>query len=273
MPTNTVRRNDPCPCGSGKKFKHCHGREPEPPPVPKEIADAVRFVCFETHIEDFRLATNGGTAFVVRYKGTPYAVTCRHVLNGFSIDDLVITDARFGRKVAGVRGMYHPGNLTDDSDGSDLDDICVIAFYDFDGEFFTGAYDLDRWTAVTSEPANRLIATGFLKEKSSIMPPYIFAGLSFLQFTDAGIAGSDHALRRGLATYMKPGIVSISGMSGAPVFNLNSRALCGMVARGGLQPDGACTIRFIDIFDIMQFLAAVSARKSSVSYLKDRSIL
>ncbi len=21
----SVRRNDPCPCGSGKKFKHCHG--------------------------------------------------------------------------------------------------------------------------------------------------------------------------------------------------------------------------------------------------------
>jgi preprotein translocase subunit SecA len=20
-----VSRNDPCPCGSGKKFKHCHG--------------------------------------------------------------------------------------------------------------------------------------------------------------------------------------------------------------------------------------------------------
>ncbi|MFP4045371.1 MAG: SEC-C metal-binding domain-containing protein, partial [Rhodosalinus sp.] len=19
-------RNDPCPCGSGKKFKHCHGK-------------------------------------------------------------------------------------------------------------------------------------------------------------------------------------------------------------------------------------------------------
>ena len=28
--TNTgnrkVGRNDPCPCGSGKKYKHCHGR-------------------------------------------------------------------------------------------------------------------------------------------------------------------------------------------------------------------------------------------------------
>ncbi|MBP3331270.1 MAG: SEC-C domain-containing protein [Tidjanibacter sp.] len=21
-----VRPNDPCPCGSGKKYKHCHGR-------------------------------------------------------------------------------------------------------------------------------------------------------------------------------------------------------------------------------------------------------
>jgi preprotein translocase subunit SecA len=21
-----VGRNDPCPCGSGKKFKHCHGQ-------------------------------------------------------------------------------------------------------------------------------------------------------------------------------------------------------------------------------------------------------
>jgi preprotein translocase subunit SecA len=21
-----VNRNDPCPCGSGKKFKYCHGR-------------------------------------------------------------------------------------------------------------------------------------------------------------------------------------------------------------------------------------------------------
>ena len=23
-----VGRNDPCPCGSGKKYKHCHGRDP-----------------------------------------------------------------------------------------------------------------------------------------------------------------------------------------------------------------------------------------------------
>ena len=26
MPQGKVRRNDPCPCGSGKKYKHCHGK-------------------------------------------------------------------------------------------------------------------------------------------------------------------------------------------------------------------------------------------------------
>ncbi|MEZ4637760.1 MAG: SEC-C metal-binding domain-containing protein [Caldilineaceae bacterium] len=25
-PSTKVGRNDPCPCGSGKKYKHCHGK-------------------------------------------------------------------------------------------------------------------------------------------------------------------------------------------------------------------------------------------------------
>jgi preprotein translocase subunit SecA len=25
-PAQKVGRNDPCPCGSGKKYKHCHGK-------------------------------------------------------------------------------------------------------------------------------------------------------------------------------------------------------------------------------------------------------
>jgi hypothetical protein len=273
MMMNAIRRNAPCPCDSGKRFKHCHGREFDPTPVPREIAESVRFVCFETHLDDFRLATIGGTAFVVRYTGTPCAITCRHVLSGFKIVDLVITDARLGRKVAGVRGIYYPGNLNGDVQGSDLDDVCVIAFHEHGGEFFDCIYDLDRLSAATSEPASRLIVTGFLKQKSSINPPYIFAGLCFLQFTDAGVAAFDRAFRRGLATYSNPDFDNISGMSGAPVYNLNSRAVCGMVARGGLQSDGVCAIYFIDIFDIMQFLDAVSNGSDKVSYVKDKSIL
>ncbi|MBF8296673.1 MAG: hypothetical protein HW389_3218 [Bacteroidetes bacterium] len=30
MSLDTIGRNDPCPCGSGKKFKHCHGRTSVP---------------------------------------------------------------------------------------------------------------------------------------------------------------------------------------------------------------------------------------------------
>ena len=166
-------------------------------------------------LEDFRYATNGGTAFIVRRKGTPFGITCRHVLRGFSIDDLVITDARTGRKAAGIKGMYYPTNLRDENEGSDLDDICVIAFNELEGQFFDGAYDLDRQRAASSEPANQVIATGFLKQKSRIDPPNIFAGLGFLEFRDTGVAQFDHALRRGLATYANPDFDSIAGMSGS----------------------------------------------------------
>jgi uncharacterized protein YecA (UPF0149 family) len=27
MTTQTAGRNDPCPCGSGKKYKKCHGAD------------------------------------------------------------------------------------------------------------------------------------------------------------------------------------------------------------------------------------------------------
>jgi hypothetical protein len=268
--TNAIHPEKQCPCGSGSSFERCHGRDFGAPPVPDEIVESVRFVCFETHLEDFRLATNGGTAFVVRYKGTPFALTCRHVLNGFNIDDLVITDSRFRRKAAGIKGLYY---LKNDVEESDLDDICLITFHKHEDDFFDHAYDLDRLLAISSEPANRLIVTGFLKQKSSISPPNIFAGLCFLQFTDAGVAEFDHGLRRGLATYNSPDFHSISGISGAPVYNSNRRALCGMVARGGLKSDGVCIVYFIDIVAIIRFIEAVASNSNKVSYTIDRSII
>lgn len=95
----------------------------------------------------------------------------------------------------------------------------------------------------------------------------------FLQFTDAGVAESDRGLRRRLATYSSPDFDSISGISGAPVYNFNNKSLCGMVARGTLSSDGVCIVYFIDIFDIMQFLDAVSARSDKIGYNKDGSII
>jgi hypothetical protein len=195
------------------------------------------------------------------------------VLNGFLIDDLVITDARMGQRVAGIRGMYQPGNLRGDAEGSDLSDICVIAFHESEGSFFKFAYDLDQMPAETSEPATRLVVTGFIKQKSVISPPNIFTSLCFLDFTDAGVAPSDRALRRGLSTYQKPEFDNISGISGAPVYNLATKALCGMVTRGGLQSNGTCNIYFFDIFDILKFLDAITSGSQEVDYSKDGSII
>lgn len=31
-------RNDPCPCGSGKKYKHCHGKAASIPTSSEEVA-------------------------------------------------------------------------------------------------------------------------------------------------------------------------------------------------------------------------------------------
>jgi predicted O-linked N-acetylglucosamine transferase (SPINDLY family) len=42
MATGEVRRNDPCPCGSGKRFKDCHGRLAPTPALPVADKDLAR---------------------------------------------------------------------------------------------------------------------------------------------------------------------------------------------------------------------------------------
>lgn len=42
-----IGRNDPCPCGSGRKYKHCHGKPSNTPPLrrtPKELEEAGRLL-------------------------------------------------------------------------------------------------------------------------------------------------------------------------------------------------------------------------------------
>lgn len=35
MNRRKIRRNEPCPCGSGDKYKRCHGKEVQPNPSPQ----------------------------------------------------------------------------------------------------------------------------------------------------------------------------------------------------------------------------------------------
>ena len=115
-----------------------------PPPIApeKDFAASVRPVLFYTHIEEFQYATHGGTAFVVSYKGRPYALTCRHVFKDFDEGQLMLFGAQFpnkGDKPAKIRGAYYPSSPRASAVDSDVTDFCLIEFeMDVTTDFFGG---------------------------------------------------------------------------------------------------------------------------------------
>jgi hypothetical protein len=54
-----------------------------------------------------------------------------------------------------------------------------------------------------------------------------------------------------------PEFHSLTGLSGAPVFDVSTKRLCGVVNRGGMQDDEAI-LHYIDIVDVLAALRAVS---------------
>jgi hypothetical protein len=96
--------------------------------IRQDFRTSARFVFFDTGNEDWQYATHGGTMFVVVYKGTPYGLTCRHVLKDFSWHQLVVTDQRQGRAVAGLGSIAYPSQPKDEAIDTDLLDVVVIQF-------------------------------------------------------------------------------------------------------------------------------------------------
>ena len=73
--------------------------------IRQDFRTAARFVFFDTEDEHWQYATHGGTMFVVLYKGKPCGLTCRHVLKDFYWRQLVVTNQRQGRQIAGLRSV------------------------------------------------------------------------------------------------------------------------------------------------------------------------
>lgn len=82
------------------------------PLVRQDFRESVRMVLFETENDEWRYATNGGTAFVVRFGAGYYGITCRHVLGSFEWKQLALSDTRFGKMTAGVHAVYFPSSPT-----------------------------------------------------------------------------------------------------------------------------------------------------------------
>jgi hypothetical protein len=235
------------------------------------LAAAVRLAFFQTEHEAYPHATHGGTLFIVGYRGRPYGVTCKHVFGDFDPNMLHVsarTDLRPGLS-AKVQNLGYAVNLGGAAAGSDLGDLCVIEFADdLASDFFGGTeYPVHRSTVGTSMPGHDLFAIGISKEKSQLLPlPDGNIGLCVLPLRDRGTT-SDPLLRRASARYGEAEFQTITGMSGAPVFDLTARVLCGMVMRGSFQ-NGLCEVRYADIQDIINLIDAVSTRTTGAVYYK-----
>jgi len=225
-------------------------------------------VFYDTGNSQWRYATHGGTAFVVVFRGRPYAFTCNHVLKDFEWRQLVITNTKVGRKIAGLQSVAYPTQPHHAAEDTDIVDLVVIEFApDVTATFFKDtAYILDSSTATTSQLGDQLYVAGALKEKVN-MGEGIRPGFCCIEFVDSGADSSDPTLRNAQAAYANPEFSSITGLSGAPVYNARANALCGMVVRGSMN-GSVCAIRYFDILDMMQLLTGVHDGQSKTFYRK-----
>ncbi len=237
--------------------------------IRQDFRHAARFVFFDTGNEQWQYATHGGTMFVVLYKGTLYGLLCRHVLKDFDWRQLVVTDQRQGKLVAGLRSVAYPSQPKGAAIDTDLLDVAVVRFSeDVDAAFFKdAAYILDEKTMATSKVGDTLHVAGALKTKSEITDDKIAPIYCLLEVVDNTPTTSDPTLRRASGNFDKPEFTDVLGLSGSPVFNVSQRALCGMVVRGAIDSN-ACTLWYVDIFDIAQLLVAVHEDRAETQYQK-----
>jgi hypothetical protein len=236
------------------------------------IGRAIRFPYFQTELEEYPHATHVGTLFIVRFFGRLYGLTCKHVFGDFSPDNLHVTpelSPQKGLMSAKLQNLGYASHLKGGSIGTDIGDICVIEFADdLAPDFFKGSeYVITESGVARGITGHDLFAYGFLKEKSRLLPePDGLLAPCCLPVRDRGVY-SDPTLRRASAGYGGAGFQSITGMSGAPVFDITANALCGMVVRGGMT-ENTYTILYADIYDIVRQLEAVRDRRRNISYIK-----
>jgi hypothetical protein len=237
--------------------------------IRQDFRASTRFPFFHTGHNEWQYATNGGTLFVVQYRGKPYGLTCRHILQTFDWSQLVVTAERFGGGAAGLGHVAYASNPVGHAVDTDVLDLAVIQFSeDVDCAFFKDApYLIDERTITTSRVDDALHVSGVLKAPTEITETVIAPKFCLLEMVDDTPASHDPTLRRGFGMFEKPEFESVVGLSGSPVFNVTRSALCGMVVRGSMTGD-SCRLWYVDMFDVCQLLGAVHEGTSAAFYMK-----
>jgi hypothetical protein len=239
--------------------------------IRQDFRTSTRFPFFDTGYEDWQYATNGGTLFVVQYRGKPYGLTCQHIAKTYRWNELIVTSERFGGEIAGLGHVAYASNPVGDAVDTDVLDLVVIQFSEdvTCGFFKDAAYLIDEKTITTSNIGDQLHVNGALKTPSEITDTTIAPRFCLLEMVDDTPVSNDPTLRRCIGVFDKPEFGDVVGLSGAPVFNVTQSALCGMVVRGTMDVGNACMLRYVDMFDICQLLDAVHSGSSSTFYTKN----
>lgn len=228
---------------------------------PQSLKEACRWVCFETPVEGWEVATNGGTLFIVACDGIPYGLTARHNLHTYAWGHLIVTSSRKSNRLAGIRAVSYVGKATGHAEGSDLTDLAIVQFSpDVTAEFFDGSiYDLDEGDLCVSRFDDDLTIYGALSQDSRIGDKVVSATFAELGFRDNGPSFYDPAvLRSARGQWLESRVACLAGISGCPIFNTTQPGLCGMVLRGGIHPEtGIATIHYLGIDDIARILHSV----------------
>ena len=254
--------------------------------VHQDFRTSIRAAFYDTGYEEFPYGTNDGTLFIVNFRGRPYGLTCKHVLNGIDLSRLLITPTRLGNQgdpFARLKGSACPSSPTDDAEGTDITDVCVLEFHDdVDVAFFRNtAYILGENTYAHSNPGDDLLVYGFLGENSSFRDAEFTVGCAELEFQDMGplphtdgdAQQFEGVSRYARARFLNAGMNKLRGLSGSPVFNRTSGKLAGMVHRGGyIRDQDLWNVVYFDITDIVHVLECVVDGKQTTFYRKTRAI-
>jgi hypothetical protein len=237
--------------------------------IAQDFRTSVRFPIFETGYKEWPYATNGGTLFLATFRGRVFGMTCRHVLDGFDWRQLRVTEAKFGKMFAPIRGLVYPSGPKGEAVDTDILDIALIEFAAEVGpDFFPDPpYVLDAGTCGSASDGDVLYVNGALKEKSDLSGMPISPVFCRLEFVDRGAASADPILRQAYAEFANPEFTEITGLSGSPVFDATSNKLVGMAVRGALTGK-RCTLWYIDMFDILTFVTAVAEGREATDYTK-----
>ena len=152
-------------------------------------------------------------------------------------------------------------------------DVLDLAIIEFDPELGTqffkdAAYVMDHRTAGTATVGHDLVVNGLFKDSTTIDGGKISPTFGLIEFTERGPSGFDMALRKAEGAYVDPQWVSLTGFSGAPVFDVTAKRLCGMVVRATMPARDRAIVHYIDIVDVVEALKAVADGTLQAKYKK-----